>query len=151
MCYGNHHGMRGDHGHAGKGWGGHGRWGHGFGGPQSGSPRGGWFQPPVNVQELEDRYELHLAAPGRTKADFQLSVQGDLLTISAQKREESDLSKSANWTRLEFKTVPFERQFQLNEKIDAEGIGASYTDGVLVVTLPKVPGKRVPAKDILVA
>lgn len=143
--------MRGGYGHAGKGWGGHGRWGQGFGGPQSGWARGGWFQPPVNVQELEDRYELHLAAPGRSKQDFQISVQGDILTISAQKQEESDLTKSANWTRREFKTVAFERQFQLNEKIDANGIAATYTDGVLVVSLPKLPRAQTPARDVFVA
>ena len=97
----------------------------------------------TTVQELKQLKD--------SKADFQLSVQGDILTISAKKQEESDLTKSANWTRREFKTVAFERQFQLNEKIDAEGIAASYTDGVLVVTLPKLLGAQTPAKDIFVA
>lgn len=112
---------------------------------------GGWFQPPVNVEELDDRYELHLAAPGRSKEDFQIGLQGDVLTITGRKRDESDLGKAQNWTRREFKTVPFERQFSLNEKIDADGIAARYTDGVLVVTLPKLPGAQIPAKDIFVA
>ena len=126
--------------------GGYGRWAQGHG-----SPRAGWFQPPVNVEEMEDRYELHLAAPGRSKEDFQIGLQGDLLTITGRKREESDLAASSNWTRREFKTVPFERQFSLNEKIDAEGIVARYTDGVLIVTLPKLPGAQSPTKDIYVA
>jgi len=145
MCYGNHQGRHGGWGHAAKGMG-HGPWANAQGGP-----RGGWFQPPVNVEELDDRYELHLAAPGRAKEDFQIGLQGDLLTITARKREESDLGKAPNWTRREFKTVPFERQFSLNEKIDVEGIAARYTDGVLVVTLPKLLGAQVPAKDIFVA
>jgi HSP20 family protein len=147
MCYSNHHGMRGGYGPAAKGMGGfQGRMAQG--GPWA---RGAWFQPPVNIEELEDRYELHLAAPGRTKADFQLSVAGDVLTISSRKQEESDLAASQNWTRREFRTVAFERQFQLNEKIDAEGIAASYADGVLVVTLPKLASAQTPAKDIFVA
>ncbi len=147
MCYGNHHGKHGGWGHASKGMG-YGPWANA---QASGHHRGGWFQPPVNVEELEDRYELHLAAPGRSKEDFQIGLQGDVLTITGRRREESDLGKGKNWTRREFKTVPFERQFSLNEKIDAEGIAARYTDGVLVVTLPKLPGAQSPAKDIFVA
>ena len=146
MCYSNHHGMRGGYGHAAKGMGYGGRFGQG-------NPwmRGAWFQPPVNIEELGDRYELHLAAPGRTKSDFQISTQGDVLTIASRKQEESDLAARQNWTRREFRTVPFERQFQLNEKIDAEGITASYTDGVLVVTLPKLASAHTPARDVYVA
>ncbi len=139
--------MGGGYGHSAKGMGGHaGRFGQG-------NPwmRGAWFQPPVNIEELEDRYLLHLAAPGRNKSDFQLSVAGDVLTISSRKQEESDLAAAQNWTRREFRTVAFERQFQLNEKIDADGITASYTDGVLVVTLPKHASAHTPARDVFVA
>ena len=140
--------MHGGHGHADKRMGGFGgRW------AQGGNPwmRGGWFQPPVNIQELQDRYELHLAAPGRNKSDFQLSVQDGILTIASRKQEESDLAAPQNWTRREFRTAAFERQFQLNEKMDADGITASYTDGVLVVTLPKLQSAQTPAKDVFVA
>ncbi len=147
MCYGNHFGMHGGHGHADKRMGGFGgRW-------AQGNPwmRGGWFQPPVNIQELQDRYELHLAAPGRNKSDFQLSVQDGILTIASRKQEESDLAAPQNWTRREFRTAAFERQFQLNEKMDADAITASYTDGVLVVTLPKLPGAQTPPRDVFVA
>lgn len=142
MCQANFHGRQGAWGH--PHW--HSRWGQ-----HREGMRGNWFQPPVNVGELEDRYELHLVAPGRTKQDFQLKVQGDLLTISAQAREESDIAQATKWTRQEFRTVSFERQFQLNEKIDAEGITASYSDGVLVVTLPKFANAHTPARDVFVA
>jgi HSP20 family protein len=113
--------------------------------------RGGWFQPPVNIRELEDRYELHLAAPGRSKQDFQLKVQGDLLTITGKGQEESDIAQSTNWARQEFRTAAFERQFQLNEKMDGDGITANYVDGVLVVTMPKFAHAHTPAKDVYVA
>lgn len=123
------------------------RWAHAHGS----GPSANWYQPPVNIEELEDRYEIHLAAPGRSKVDFQLSVQGYVLTIACRKQEEGNLATPSNWTRREFRTVAFERQFTLNEKIDAEGIAASYNDGVLVVKLPKLPGAQTPAKDFFVA
>ncbi|MCC6726901.1 MAG: Hsp20/alpha crystallin family protein [Saprospiraceae bacterium] len=154
MCYGNHFGMHGGHGHSDRRTGGFGgRWAQG-GNPWAQGPwaRGGWFQPPANIQELQDRYELHLAAPGRNKSDFQLSVQDGVLTVACRnKQEESDLATQQNWIRQEFRTMNFERQFQLNEKIDAEGITASYTNGVLVVTLPKLASAQSQAKDVFVA
>ncbi len=113
--------------------------------------RGGMFQPPVNIRELEDRYELHLAAPGRSKQDFQLKVQGNLLTITGKGQEESDIAQNSNWARQEFRTVAFERQFQLNEKMDADAIAANYVDGVLIVTLPKFASAHTPARDVYVA
>lgn len=113
--------------------------------------RGGWFQPPVNVRELEDRYELHLAAPGRSKQDFQLKVQGNVLNITGKGREDSDIAQAPEWSRQEFRTVAFERQFQLNEKIDADGITANYADGVLIVSMPKFANAHTPARDVHVA
>jgi len=113
--------------------------------------RGGLFQPPVNVRELEDRYELHLAAPGRSKQDFQLKVQGNVLAITGQGQQESDIAQASNWSLQEFRTAAFERQFQLNEKIDADAITANYVDGVLIVTMPKFANAHTPARDVFVA
>lgn len=146
MCYNHHQGMRGGYGFASKGQGGFSeRWAQAHEGH-----RGGWYRPPVNIEELDDRYELYLAAPGRNKSDFQVNVQGDLLTISSRKQEDSDLATTSKWTRREFRTAAFERQFLLNEKIDAQNIAARYAEGVLVVTLPKLPGAQVPTVGVLV-
>jgi HSP20 family protein len=138
MCFSHHHGMNRGCGQAAR----ESRM-QGF--------RRNWHQPPVNIEEFEDRYELYLVAPGRSKSDFQLHVMGDILTVSCRKQEESDLASGASRLHQEFRTAAFERQFLLNEKIDAENISARYEDGVLVVTLLKVPGAQTPAKDIYVA
>ena len=46
------------------------------------SRRRGWaFQPPVNVAEGSDRFELQLIAPGRTKDDFNVGVKDGVLTV----------------------------------------------------------------------
>ncbi len=146
MCYSNHHGMRGGCGYASKGMGHHG----GHWARHHGAPRSAWFQPPVNIEELEDRYEIQLAAPGRNNADFQINVRGDILTISCGNQQGEDATAS-RWARHEYRLAAFERQFKLNDKIDVEGITARYADGILLVTLPKHPHAHTPAKDIYVA
>lgn len=107
------------------------------------------MRPPVNVQELDDRYELYLFAPGLSKTDFLISLQGDLLTIAAKKQgNEADTGK---WTRREFETDAFERQFLLNEKIDRDQIAARYEEGVLLVSMAKLPWQEGPKQEIVVA
>lgn len=135
--------MHGGCGHASKGMGHYGgHWAQHYG--------GSGFRPPVNIEELEDRYEIRLASPGRSSADFQIKLHGDVLTISGGRPHNEDAT-SSRWARQEYRLESFERQFQLNDKIDAESISAAYTDGILVVTLPKHPHAHTPSKDIFVS
>jgi len=135
--------MHGGCGYASKGMGHHGgHWAQRYAGQG--------FRPPVNIEELEDRYEIRLFAPGGNSADFQVKVQAGILTISGGRQHNEDAS-APRWGRQEYRMESFERQFQLNDKIDAEGITASYTDGILVVTLPKHPHAHTPLKDIFVS
>jgi len=89
----------------------------------------------VNVIEREDAYLLELAAPGMSKKDFDLSVENDVLTISAKK--EASREKAVKVLRKEFGQYNFKRSFELAENIDNENIGASYEQGILKVVLPK--------------
>ena len=93
-------------------------------------------QFPVNVRELDDRYELDLFAPQLSREDFQLELVGRTLTISisTSKEEEVELGQ---WIRREYRPRGLERSFSLNEKIDLDSIKAAYAEGVLKVTLPK--------------
>jgi len=111
--------------------------------------KSGFMRPPVNVQEHSDRYELFVFAPGLSKADFQITLQGDVLTIAVKKQQTEE--QSTNWTRREYQPGAFERQFVLNEKIDRENISARYEDGVLVVSMAKLPWQEGPQQEITVA
>ena len=110
--------------------------------------RWGASRVPVNVRETADFYELFVFAPGLTKDAFTLSVSNDVLTIAslAGHDEAADRTK---WLHQEYQRGGFERQFQLNGKVDTDGITARYTDGVLEVMLPKLPGAA--AQEIAVA
>ncbi len=102
---------------------------------------------PVNVQELDDRYELHVYAAGYTKEDFKLSLVDNILTVSVE-QQKSEPSEKTQWKRREYWQRGFERQFELNDKINADAISATYDNGVLKVTLPKLEDKVTTRQDI---
>ncbi len=92
--------------------------------------------PPVNVSETKDKYSIELSAPGRTKSDFNININGNLLEISSEQKQEVN-NENENYTRVEFKLSAFSRTFTLPETVNAEKITAEYTDGILKLTLPK--------------
>jgi HSP20 family protein len=102
---------------------------------------------PVNISKVEQGYELQLVAPGFDKEAFQINLDKNLLTISAEvKKEEAD--KTAAFIRTEFRQRSFKRSFTLDETIDAEKIEARYHNGILVVALPKKAEVKEPVKQI---
>jgi len=107
--------------------------------------RGGHF-PKVNVQELDDRYELFVYAAGYSKADFKVDLSDNTLIIAATNTSKTE--SNYNWRRQEFRPRKFERQFELNEKIDKESITAKYEDGILKVTLSKLEGFETMRREV---
>lgn len=94
--------------------------------------------PAVNIEEREDQYSLELAAPGKSKKDFNIELDNDLLTISSEiKEEHKSEDKDRHFTRREFSYESFRRSFTLPDSIDASQIKANYKNGVLTVDLPK--------------
>jgi len=120
-----------------------------FGGLMEDMVQNGWtrlneevnsFVAPVNIQETDTSYDLHLVAPGLKKEDFKINLEKDMLTISYQQGEQKEENKEQpkeKWLRSEYRMKSFKRSFSLNEKVDAGNISAKYADGVLLVTLPK--------------
>jgi HSP20 family protein len=106
--------------------------------------------PPVNITENANAYHLEVAAPGLDKADFNLKLDGNILTINAEKKTETkdETSKSI---RREFSSRSFKRSFTLDEKIDAANIAAKYDNGILKVELPKKEETKALAKEITIS
>lgn len=105
--------------------------------------------PPVNITEKNDAYHIVLAAPGMEKADFNVKLEGKLLTISAEKKEEK-AAENEKMIRREFSHRAFKRSFTLDEKIDAGSISAKYENGILQLVLPKKEEVKNPAKEIVI-
>ena len=101
--------------------------------------------PAVNITENGDHYTVALAAPGLKKEDFQIDVDGNMLTIRSEK-EESKEEKDEKFTRKEYSYTSFSRSFALPEDVKYEAIDARYENGELKITLPrKVDAKKAAA------
>lgn len=100
--------------------------------------------PAVNVTENDKEYEIELAAPGLSKADFQIKVVKNVLEISSEKQIKKEEDKDSI-VRKEFGYSSFKRSFILPEDVHHEGIKASYSDGVLTVSVPKKEEEKEPA------
>lgn len=92
--------------------------------------------PAVNIKETEKGFDLHLAAPGMKKEDFKIEMHDQVLTISAEKKQEQE-EKNDRYTRKEYSYETFSRSFNLPEILDADQIKAGYENGILNITLPK--------------
>ena len=103
--------------------------------------------PPVNIIEKANHYHLELAAPGMEKTDFNIKLDGKLLTISAEKKEEQP-AETDKMIRKEFSHKAFKRSFTVDEKIDASNISAKYEQGILKLDLPKKEEVKDNAKEI---
>jgi len=113
--------------------------------------------PSINVVEEKDKFKIEMAAPGLKKEDFNIDVEGDLVTISSEKESESTDGQSGNgkedgkengsrngsrnggYTRREYNYSSFSRSFNIPEHADASKIKAKYTDGILSLDIPKRP------------
>ena len=105
--------------------------------------------PAVNITETNLHYQIQLAAPGLTKNDFAIQLDGNLLTISANKTEETNDS-TIKTIKKEFNFKTFKRSFTIDEKIDATNIAAQYENGILQVQLPKKEIAAAVVKEITI-
>jgi HSP20 family protein len=103
--------------------------------------------PPVNITEKADSYQLDVAVPGWDKSDFNVKLDGNLLTISAEKKEAAK-AEGDKLVRKEFGSRAFKRSFTLDDKIDAASIGAKYENGILILQLPKKEEVKATTKEI---
>jgi len=92
--------------------------------------------PSANIKEKDNRFEVELAAPGMQKDDFKVEVANNILTVSAERKDEKN-EENENYTRKEFSYSSFTRSFELPATVNADAIKAAYENGILVLTLPK--------------
>jgi HSP20 family protein len=102
---------------------------------------------PVNIKETANGFLIDLLAPGFEKEDFKISLEKNILTISAEKKNETT-EENEKQIRREFRTQSFNRSFTINELVDAQQIVAKYLNGILTVNLPKKAEVKPPVKEI---
>lgn len=106
--------------------------------------------PAVNILETEDNFRVEVAAPGKTREDFNIELDNEILTISSEvKKEEATNKKEGRFTRKEFNYNNFKRAFSLPDTVNNESISASYENGVLIINLPKKEEAKVQPKRMI--
>jgi HSP20 family protein len=94
--------------------------------------------PAVNIKETKESFEVEMAAPGMSKKDFTVELEGNQLTITAEKNEHQEETDGDRFSRREFSYQSFQRSFTLSKDVvDGEKIKAKYEDGILRLMIPK--------------
>ncbi|TLU82079.1 MAG: Hsp20/alpha crystallin family protein [Chlorobium sp.] len=105
--------------------------------------------PSFKVDISEDEKALYVSAdmPGMSKEDVKVSLEDDVLCISAERKQEEEETKKG-YHRIERSWGSMSRSFSVGENVDAENISASYDNGVLKVTIPKKEAEPKKGKEI---
>lgn len=109
--------------------------------------------PAVNIKETPENYMVEVAAPGMTKSDFKIELDGTMLTITSEKTDQWEDKENEKYSRREFSFQSFQRSFNLpKEVVDIENIQAKYEDGLLHLIIPKKEeAKKKPPRQIEIA
>jgi HSP20 family protein len=95
----------------------------------------GWL-PTIDLYEDKDNLLVKAELPGMKKEDIDISLHGDVLTLSGERKEE-EAFEDAQAYRSERFLGKFQRTLTLPVNVSAEKVRASYMDGILSITLPK--------------
>ncbi len=91
----------------------------------------------TDIQDKGDSYLLEADLPGFKKEDIHIDLDGDTMTISAERHSDhEEKDKEGNYLRCERSYGSYRRSFDVSG-IEESGMKAEYADGVLKLTLPK--------------
>ncbi len=106
----------------------------------TGLMEGAW-SPAVDVFDSKDTVVVKADIPGMKKEDIDISVHGDVLTIKGEKKGETR-SEDKGFVKTERFYGSFNRALALPSEVDADKVKASYSGGVLEISLPKKEGSK---------
>jgi HSP20 family protein len=104
----------------------------------------GW--PSVEVSETEKEVKVIAELPGLEEKDVNVELRDGMLTISGEKKSETE-DKERRFSERYYGR--FERSVPVDD-VDRDNVGASFKNGVLTVTLPKLPTAQQKVKRIAI-
>jgi len=104
-------------------------------------PYAGSAYPKVNVYEYDDKIGIVAEIPGLNKKQLNVDVEDGILTIAGDKHSTFE-NDGAKVIRRELKQSSFKRSFELGELLDGDNIVASFKDGILSVSIPKMEPEK---------
>lgn len=97
----------------------------------------GMVVPAFDISETEKEYMITGEIPGIDVKDLDITLLDGILTIKGEKKKEKE-DKDENYHRIERHYGSFHRNFRLPAKVKTDKLDATYKDGVLKLTIPKV-------------
>jgi HSP20 family protein len=91
----------------------------------------------IDVKEQDKAFIVHAEMSGIKKEDIHVSIDGPVVSITAERKQEKDVKEGERVLRIERYFGKVSRSFQLGQDIDDNAASAKFTDGVLELTLPK--------------
>jgi len=110
-----------------------------------GDGRSAMWTPALDIEETKDNIIVRAELPGMKKEDIKVSLEGDQLRISGERRSEAE-QKDRTFYRAERAYGRFQRTLTLPSDVKSDKISAVYSDGVLELALPKAEAAK--AKEI---
>lgn len=105
--------------------------------------------PAVDVAEHDDEYHVKVELPGVSRDDVKITMQGNILTISGEKKQEKETKKS-DFHRVERSYGSFQRSFTLPATVQSDRIDATFKDGILNIKVPKAEESKRKAIEVKV-
>ncbi len=94
-------------------------------------------EPFVDVIDKEDKVVVAADVPGVEKEDLSVNISGDRLEISAERKKEAE-EKKEGYVRRERTYTSYYRSIPLPTEVDGDKADATFENGVLEITMPKV-------------
>lgn len=106
------------------------------------------FNPRIDICEDENKIYIDVEAAGVKKEDVKITLEDNILTITGEKKKETEDKKSKNYYRSERVFGTFTRSFTLPSEINRDTVDARFDDGILKVAIEKASKKPVTEKKI---
>lgn len=105
--------------------------------------------PDINIINNENLYSIQVAIPGKSKENFSIKLDDNILSISLD--DSNEIENTSNYSLKQFSYNSFLRTFKLPDDANLGKIKANYTNGVLNVELPKNKIKQKKTKEIIIS
>jgi len=107
----------------------------------------GRFNPAIDIREGDQAYFVTAELPGIDPKEVEITVQENMLLIKGEKKFEHE-DKGEGYHRMERTYGSFRRSINLPKGVDVEHIEASFNNGLLTLTLPRLPETKPEARRI---
>lgn len=107
----------------------------------TGSKDGGFFHPTVGIRETDDKMVVEVDLPGVKEDELSIEVEDEKLIVKGERKHQDEV-KRENYYHLESSYGSFSRVIGLPAYVESDKTDAQMKDGILTITIPKLPQRK---------